>query len=63
MFKINILELTFCDDCGHTTNNDGECIDWSLHLEDSNNVQALHQLMNPRRGYLENYRCVDGFHI
>ena len=47
----------------HTTNNDGVSIDWSLHLEDSSNVQTiswmLHQLMDPREEYLENYRCVD----
>ena len=64
MFKINKLESTLCNDCGHATNNDGVCIDWSLHLEDSNNVQTingmLHQLMNSRGEYLENYRFVDG---
>ena len=64
MFKINKLDATFCNDCGHTPNNDGICVDWSLHLEDSSNVQAicgmLHQLMDPRRRYLENYRCADG---
>ena len=63
MFKINKLESTLCNDCGHTTNNDGVCIDWSLHLEDSSNLQTisgmLHQLMDPRGEYLENYRCVD----
>ena len=31
MFKINKLESTLCNDCGHTTNNDGVGIDWSLH--------------------------------
>ena len=50
MFKINKLESTLCNDCGHTTNNDGVCIDWFLHLEDSSNVQTvsgmLHQLMD-----------------
>ena len=65
MFKINKLESTLCsNDCDHTKNNDGVCIDWSLHLEDSSNAQTisgmLHQLMNPRGEYLENYRCVDG---
>ena len=63
MFKINKLESTFCNNCADTTNNDGVCIDWSLHLEDSSNVQTisgmLHQLMDPRGEYLENYRCVD----
>ena len=38
MFKTNKLESTLCNDCGHTTNNDDVCIDWSLHLEDSGNV-------------------------
>ena len=38
MFKINKLESTLCNDCGHTANNDGVCIDWSLHLEDSSNL-------------------------
>ena len=64
MFKIDKLELTFCNDCDHTINNDGVCIDWSLHLEDLSNVQTvsgmLHQLMDPGREYLENYRCADG---
>ena len=63
MFKINKLESTLCNDCGHTTNNDGVCIDWFLHLEDSSDVQTisgmLHQLMDPKGEYLENYRCVD----
>ena len=64
MFKINKLESTLCNDCGHTTKNDGVCIDWCLHLEDSSNVQTisemLHQLIDPRGEYLENYRCVEG---
>ena len=64
MFKINKLESTLCNDYGHTTNNDGVCIDWSLHLENSNDVQTisgmLHQLMDPRGEYLENCRCADG---
>ena len=64
MFKINKLESTLCNDCGHTTNNHGVCFDWSLHLEDSSNLQTisgmLHQLMDPRGEYIENYRCVDG---
>ena len=63
MFKINKLE-SLCNDCGHTANNDGVCIDWSVHLEDSGTVQTisgiLHQLMDLRGKYLENYRCVDG---
>ena len=41
MFKINKLESTLCNDCGHTTNNDGVCIDWSLHLEYSSNLQTI----------------------
>ena len=64
MFKINKLELTLCSDGGHTTKKDGELIDWSLHLEDSSNVQTvsgmLDQFMDPKREYLENYRCVNG---
>ena len=64
MFKIDKLELIFCNDCGHTTNNDGVYIDWSLHLEHLSNIQTvsgmLHQLMDPGREYLENYRCADG---
>ena len=36
----------------------------SLHLEDSSNIQTisgvLHQLVDPRGEYLENYRYVDG---
>ena len=52
MFRINKLASTLCNDCGHTTNNDGVYIDWSLHLVDSSNVQTisgmLHQLMDPR---------------
>ena len=57
MFNINKLESTLCNDCGHTINNDGVCIEWSLHSEDSNNVQKIsgmsHQLMNSRGEYLE----------
>ena len=64
MFKINKLESTLCNDRGHTAINDGVCIDWSLHLEDSSNVQTisgmLHQLMDSKGEYLENYSCVDG---
>ena len=52
MVKINKLESTLFNDCGHTTNNDGVCVDWSLHLEDSRNLQTirgmLHQFMDPR---------------
>ena len=63
MFQINKLESALCKDSGHTTNNDGVCIDRSLHLENSSNVQTiswmLHQLMDGRGEYLENYRCVD----
>ena len=65
IFKINKLDSTLFNDCCHTTNNDGGvCTDWSLHLEDSSNIQTisgmLHQLMDRRGEYLENYRCVDG---
>ena len=66
IFKINKLQSTFCNDCGHTTNNDSVCIDGSLHLEDSRNVQTitemLHQLIDPSGECLENYRCVDRCH-
>ena len=51
------LESTVCNNCGHTANKNGICIDTSLHLEDSSNVQIisgmLHQLMNPRGEYLK----------
>ena len=63
-FKINKLESSLCNDCGHTTNNDGIFIDWYLHLEDSYNYQTinrmLHQLADPREEYFENYRCIIG---
>ena len=52
MFKSDKLESTLCNDCGHIKNNDSVCIDWSLQVEDSSNIQTvsgmLHQLMNPR---------------
>ena len=53
MFKIDKLEPKLCNYCGQTTGNDGVCIiAWSFHLEDSNNIQTisemLHQLMDPR---------------
>ena len=52
MFKIINLESTLCNNCGHTANNEDLCIEWSLNLEDSSNIQAisgmLHQLMDPR---------------
>ena len=58
MFKNNKLESAFCNQCGYSTNNGGVFVDWSLHLEDSNNVQTiygmLHQSMNRRGEYLEN---------
>ena len=64
MFKIGKLESTLCNECGHTRNNDGVCIEWSLHLNNSSNNQTvrgmLHQLMDPRGEFLENYSCVDG---
>ena len=47
--------------CGHAANTNDVCIDTSLHLEDPSNIQTisgmLHQLMDPRGEYLENYRC------
>ena len=33
MYKINKLGSTISNNCGHTINNDGLYIDWSLHLE------------------------------
>ena len=61
MFKIEKLKLTLCNKCGHTANTNDVCIDTSLHLEDSSNVETisgmLHQLIEPRGEYLENYRC------
>ena len=63
MFTFHKLESKLCNGFDQTTNNDGVCIDWSLHLEDSSNVQTvngmLHPLMDPRREHLENYKCVD----
>ena len=51
IFKINKLESTLCNDCGHTTNNDGVYTDWSLHLAVSSNFHTisgmLHQLVDP----------------
>ena len=41
MFKINKLEPTLCNDCDDTANNDSVCTDWSLHLEDSSNLQII----------------------
>ena len=61
---MNKLESTLCNDRAHTTHNDGVCIVWSVHLEDSSNLQIIsgmsHQFIDPRGDYLENYRCVDG---
>ena len=37
VFKINKLDSTLCNDCDHTANNDGVCIDWSPHFE----IQAI----------------------
>ena len=65
IFKINKLESTLFNDCCHTTNNDGVCTDWSLHLEDSSNIQTisgmLHQLMDPRAEYLLLDVLMDGW--
>ena len=46
MFKINKQESTYCNDCNHTTNNDGLCIGWSLHLEGSRNVKAISEMLH-----------------
>ena len=53
------FESALCNDCGHTKNNDGVCIVWSLYLDNSSNHQTirglLHQLMVEIRGeFLEN---------
>ena len=65
MFKKNKLESTLWNDYGYITNNNGVCIDWSLHLEDSSNLQRisgmLHQFSDPNGESPENYRYVDGF--
>ena len=57
--------MILCNDCGHSTNNDGVYNDWSLHLNNSSNAQIirgmLHQLMDPRGEFLEIYICVDGY--
>ena len=46
MFKVNKLESTLCNDCGRTANNDGVCINWSLHLKDSRNVQTIRGMLH-----------------
>ena len=64
MFKINIVESRLCNNCGHSTNNDGVYIDRPQYLVDSANLQTisrmLQQHIDPRQEYLENYRCIDG---
>ena len=40
IFKIDKLETTLFNDYGHTKDSDGVCIDWSLHLHNSANVQT-----------------------
>ena len=59
IFKIVKLDSTLCNDFGHTAKDDGVCIHWSFHLQDSSNIQTtngmLHQLMDPREEYVENY--------
>ena len=63
MFKIDKLESTLCmhNDCGHTLNNNGVCIDWSLHINDSMNIQSisglLREVMDPTGKHLQGYRC------
>ena len=37
--KYDKLESTLCNDCGHTANNNGAFINWSLLLEDSSNIK------------------------
>ena len=62
-FKVDKTESSLRSDFGHISNNDDVCIEWPLHSEDSCNVQIitwmLHQLMNSKEEYLENYKYVD----
>ena len=47
MFKTDKLESTLCNDYGHFANNDGVCIDWSLHLGDSDsNIQTISGMLH-----------------
>ena len=57
--KLMNFESALCNDCGHTKNDDGVWIDWSLYLDNSSNDQTirgmLDQLMVEVRGeFLEN---------
>ena len=64
---LKVIELPHSNNCGHTTNNDGVCINQSLHLENWSNLQTIsgmsHRLMDPREEYVESYRCADGCQI
>ena len=45
MFKSNKLESTLCcKDFGHTDH--GVYIDWSLHVDDSSNLQAISGILH-----------------
>lgn len=61
IFKFDKLESMFCNNCGHTANVNGICIDLSLHFEYRSNVQTIsgiyHYLMDPIEEYSENCRC------
>ena len=61
---LKVIQSPHSNNYGHTTKNDGVCFNQSLHLENSSNLQTirgmLHQLMDPREEYIENYRCADG---
>ena len=63
MFKVAILESTLCvsNDCDHTINKEDTCIDWSLNIEDSSNLQTisgiLNELMDANGRHLQDYRC------
>ena len=63
MFKLAKLESTLCEnsDCHHGINKEDTCIDWSLNVEDSSDLQTisgiLHNLMDPRVRRMQDYRC------
>ena len=54
IIKIEKSESTLCNDCGHTSNNDGVFIEWFQHLLDLSNVQTIlgmyYQFIDPKGG-------------
>ena len=46
IIKIHKLESTYHNDCGHATSNDEVYFNWSLYLEDSNNVQKISGMLH-----------------